>query len=75
MTLNELSVGQKAKITKVGGRGSLRIHLLDMGLITGTDVEMRRKAPLGDPIEVRLRGYELTLRNDDARKIEVEVQE
>lgn len=72
MTLSELDIGQTAKITKVGGEGTLRLRLLDMGLITGTVVEMKRKAPLGDPVEIRLRDYELSLRTDDAKNIIVE---
>lgn len=72
MTLDELGISKSAKITKVGGEGNLRLRLLDMGLISGTTVQMRRIAPLGDPIEVRLRGYELTIRKSDAKKIEIE---
>ncbi|MEE0800046.1 MAG: ferrous iron transport protein B [Gemmiger sp.] len=72
MTLAELQVGQDALIERVGGTGELRHHLLDMGLTPGTEVTLRKVAPMGDPIEVELRGYELTLRLDDARKIEIE---
>ncbi|MDD6319654.1 MAG: ferrous iron transport protein B [Oscillospiraceae bacterium] len=71
MTLAELKVGQDAVIEVVGGAGELRHHLLDMGLTPGTEVTLRKVAPMGDPIEVELRGYELTLRLDDARKIEI----
>lgn len=73
MTLNELAVGQKAKILAVGGQGSLRRRLLDMGLTPHTEIMIRKKAPMGDPIELRLRGYELTLRLDDAKEILVEL--
>ena len=71
LTLAELKVGQDAVIEVVGGAGELRHHLLDMGLTPGTEVTLRKVAPMGDPIEVELRGYELTLRLDDARKIEI----
>lgn len=71
MTLNELPIGGTARITVVGGEGSLRCRLLDMGLIPNTLVHMQKVAPLGDPIEIRLRGYELTIRKADAEKIEI----
>ena len=73
MTLDSLPVGQKAVITAVGGEGNLRLHLLDMGVIPRTVVEIRRIAPMGDPIEIFLRGYLLTLRLDDAKTVTVEV--
>lgn len=72
MTLDELKVGQDAVIQVVGGEGELRHHLLDMGLTPGTEVTLRKIAPMGDPIELELRGYELTLRLADAKKIEIE---
>ena len=72
MTLAELKIGQDALIETIGGSGELRHHLLDMGLTPGTEVTLRKVAPMGDPIEVELRGYELTLRLDDAAKITVE---
>ena len=72
MTLAELKIGQDALIQAVGGAGELRHHLLDMGLTPGTEVTLRKVAPMGDPIEVELRGYELTLRLEDAAKITVE---
>ena len=75
MTLNELPIGKTARILTVGGEGSLRCRLLDMGLIPKTLVTMQKDAPLGDPIEIRLRGYELTLRKDDAEKIEITPEE
>ena len=71
MTLNELKIGAAAVITAVGGDGALRCRLLDMGLIPKTAVTVIKYAPMGDPIEIRLRGYELTIRKDDAKMIEV----
>ena len=71
MTLKDLKPGQSAVITTVGGEGSLRQHFLDMGVIPGTEVTVIKYAPLGDPMELRLHGYELTLRLADADKIEV----
>ena len=73
MTLDQLPIGQRAVITAVGGAGNLRLHLLDMGVIPRTVVEVRRIAPMGDPIEIFLRGYLLTLRLDDAKTVTVEV--
>lgn len=73
MTLNELKTGDKGKITIVNGSGALRRHLLDMGLTPRTEVLLHKIAPMGDPIEIRLRGYNLTIRIDDAKKIDVEV--
>ncbi|MDD4164654.1 MAG: FeoA family protein [Eubacteriales bacterium] len=72
MTLNKLAVGKTATIKKVGGEGALRCRLLDMGLIPKTKVFVRKVAPMGDPIEVRIRGYELTIRMEDAEKIEID---
>lgn len=75
MTLDELKIGSSGIISSVGGDGPLRCRLLDMGLIPRTKVTLQKVAPLGDPIEIRVRGYELTLRLEDARKIEIsEVQ-
>ena len=71
MTLKELPVGQSGRITAVGGDGALRCRLLDMGLIPNTRVTVQKIAPMGDPMEIRLRGYELTLRLDDAAQIEI----
>lgn len=72
MTLDELQIGKSAVITAVGGEGALRCRLLDMGLIPKTEVTLQKVAPLGDPIEIRVRGYELTIRLDDAKKIAVQ---
>ena len=69
MTLRELKIGQSATILKVGGEGALRQHFLDMGMIPGTQVTLQKFAPLGDPMELRIHGYELTLRLADAEKI------
>lgn len=71
MTLKELAVGRSGLITAVGGEGDLRCRLLDMGLIPNTKVTVVKIAPMGDPMEIRLRGYELTLRMDDAAQIEI----
>ena len=73
MTLNELQTGQSGIITAVGGEGALRCRLLDMGLTPRTRVTLQKRAPMGDPVEIRLRGYELTLRVEDAQIITVEV--
>ena len=67
MTLNDLPVGQSGRITAVGGEGALRLRLLDMGLIPRTLVKVVKIAPLGDPIEISLRGYTLTLRREDTQ--------
>lgn len=72
MTLNEIKPGQSGIITAVGGEGVLRRRLLDMGLTPKTKVMVRKVAPMGDPIEIRLRGYELTIRLEEAAKIQVE---
>ena len=73
MTLDKLPLGQEAVITAVGGEGALRCRLLDMGLIPKTKVRIEKIDPLGDPLELRVRGYSLSLRKEDAGKIEVEV--
>lgn len=75
MTLDMLPLGQEAVITAVGGEGPLRLRLLDMGLIPKTAVRVEKVAPLGDPIELRVRGYALSLRKEDARNISVEVKQ
>ena len=69
MTLDKLNVGGSAVISAVGGEGPLRCRLLDMGLIPGTKVQLKKIAPMGDPIQIHVRGYELTLRREDAKKI------
>ena len=75
MTLNKLEVGITAVIRSVGGKGELRLRLLDMGLIPRTRVKMQKVAPMGDPLEIQVRGYELTLRAEDAAGIEIEPEE
>ena len=72
MTLDKLTIGSSAKVTDVGGKGSLRQHFLDMGLIPGAIVSVVKLAPMGDPMEVRIHGYELTLRLNEAAQIGVE---
>ena len=75
MNLSELKPGQSGRILSVGGSGALRQHFLDMGVIPDTEVTVTKLAPLGDPMELRIHGYELTLRMDDARQIGVELSE
>ena len=72
MTMDELKPGQSAYILSIGGSGALRHHLLDMGLTPKTEVTLQKIAPMGDPVQIELRGYELTLRRDEAQKITVE---
>ncbi len=71
MTLGELNTGESGRIIRVDGTGALRRRLMDMGLTPGTAIYVRKVAPLGDPIEIHVRGYELTLRKEDASNIEV----
>lgn len=75
MTLNDLKVGGEGVITAVNGGGELRLRLLDMGLIPGTAVKVIKIAPLGDPIEITLRGYELTIRRERAKEIDIRIKE
>ena len=75
MTLDSLPIGKPAIILTVGGEGDLRCHLLDMGLIPHTEVTVRKVVPLGDPLELYLRGYTMTLRKEDAARIEVRPKE
>ena len=71
MTLDQLEIGETGYVDVVGGNGALRQHFLDMGLIPGAEVTIVKYAPMGDPIEMRIHGYELTLRRDDAKNITV----
>lgn len=71
MKLSELKIGEKRKITKVGGVGVMRHRLLEMGIIPGTMVAITKRAPLGDPIQIHIRGHELSIRKEDAELIEV----
>ena len=74
MFLSELNVGQKARIIKLNFENKeIRRHLLDMGLTRGTEVEIKKKAPVGDPIDIKLRDYELCISKSDLKQIEVEV--
>ena len=75
MTLNDFKVGGEGVITAVNGGGELRLRLLDMGLIPGTAVKVIKIAPLGDPIEITLRGYELTIRREHAKEIDIRIKE
>ena len=75
MTLDQMPIGKTAVIRQVGGEGALRCRLLDMGLIPKTRVRIQKVAPMGDPIEIHIRDYELTIRKEDASQIEVEVVE
>lgn len=71
-TLKDVKVGQSAKIKRLHGEGALKRRIMDMGLIKGTEVYVRKVAPLGDPMELTVRGYELSVRKGDAELIEVE---
>ena len=71
MTLNELGVGKTAKVVRLNGEGAVKRRIMDMGITKGTDVTVRKIAPLGDPLELTVRGYELTIRRDEAEKIEI----
>ena len=70
--LNEVSIGSSAKVVKIHGDGALRRRIMDMGITKGIEIKVRKAAPLGDPIELCVRGYELSLRKADASLIEVE---
>lgn len=71
-TLREVSVGQSARVVKLHGEGAVKRRIMDMGLTKGVEVHVRKVAPLGDPIELTVRGYELSIRKADAEMIEVE---
>ena len=75
MTIRELKIGQTARVDKVGGEGALRQHFLDMGVIPGVEMTLVKLAPLGDPMELRIHDYELTLRLEDAGRIEATLVE
>ena len=72
MTLRNVKVGQTVQVTRLNGEGALRRRIMDMGITKGTSVYVRKVAPLGDPVEVTVRGYELSIRKDDAVCIEVD---
>ena len=71
-TLKDVRIGETVRVTKVGGEGALKRRIMDMGITKGVEVYVRKVAPLGDPIEIYVRGYELSLRKADAEMIEVE---
>ena len=71
MTLKEAAIGTTVSVTKVGGEGALKRRIMDMGITRGVSITVRKVAPLGDPIEITVRGYELSLRKQDAELIEV----
>ena len=70
--LREVPVGSKAKVVKIHGEGAVKRRIMDMGITKGVEIYVRKVAPLGDPIEITVRGYELSLRKADAESIEVE---
>ena len=72
MNLREVGIGSTVKVKKLTGEGAVKRRIMDMGLTKGTQVTVRKVAPLGDPIEVTVRGYELTIRKADAEMVEVE---
>ncbi|MCR5698011.1 MAG: ferrous iron transport protein A [Treponemataceae bacterium] len=72
MTLKEAKVGTTVKVSKLSGEGPVKRRIMDMGITKGTEIYVRKVAPLGDPVEVTVRGYELSLRKEDAQLIEVE---
>lgn len=74
MTLKEVKPGTTVKVAKISGEGAIKRRIMDMGLTKGVEVFVRKVAPLGDPVEVTVRGYELSVRKADAELIEVEVQ-
>lgn len=72
MTLKETAIGQTVRVRRLSGEGPVKRRLMDMGITKGVEIYVRKKAPLGDPVEVTVRGYELSLRKADAEMIEVE---
>lgn len=72
MTLKETAIGQTVKVRRLSGEGPVKRRIMDMGITRGVEIYVRKKAPLGDPVEVTVRGYELSLRKADAEMIEVE---
>ncbi len=71
-TMKELKVGQRARVVKLHGEGAIKRRIMDMGITKGVEVYVRKVAPLGDPIELTVRGYELSLRKADAEMVEIE---
>ena len=74
-TLKDVKVGQNATVVKLHGEGAVKRRIMDMGITRGVEIHVRKVAPLGDPMELRVRGYALSLRKEDAREIQVEVAE
>lgn len=72
MTLKQVKPGQTVKVTKITGQGAIRRRIMDMGITRGTEIYVRKVAPLGDPVEVTVRGYELSVRKGEAEMVEVE---
>ncbi len=72
MTLKDVKIGQTCKVKKIHGEGALKRRIMDMGITKGVDIYVRKVAPLGDPVEITVRGYELSLRKADAELIEIE---
>jgi len=72
-TLNQLKPGERATIVKVGGEGPVRRRILDMGVVSGAEIKVVRVAPLGDPVEFLIKGYNLSLRKSEAQQVQVEV--
>ncbi|MCB9136939.1 MAG: ferrous iron transport protein A [Caldilineaceae bacterium] len=70
-TLDQLAPGQSARVTRINGKGAIRRRLMDMGIVKGTEIQVIKASPLGDPVEYRLRGYSLSLRREEARLIDV----
>ena len=73
-TLRDIKIGRSAKVIKLYGEGALRRRIMDMGITKGVEIKVRKVAPLGDPLEITVRGYELSLRKADAEMIEVELK-
>ena len=71
-TLKDLGIGETAKVVKINGEGKVKRRIMDMGITKGVEIYVRKVAPLGDPIEITVRGYELSLRKDDAEMLEME---
>jgi len=71
--LSELTQGQKGKIIALNGQGGLRKHLMEMGFVRGAEVKIGRVAPLGDPVEIKIKGYSISLRKEEAQNIEIEI--
>ncbi len=71
-TLKEVKVGQTVKVVKLHGEGAVKLRIMDMGITKGVEIYVRKVAPLGDPVEITVRGYELSLRKNDAEMVEVE---